>query len=283
MPHKKARQPYQAHRLLRSAGLKPKKSLGQNFLTDNNIRDSILSAARLSKDDVVIEVGPGLGVLTEELAKKAGRVVAVELDDSLSQRLAAKMGPYANVEVINDDILKVDLTSILMSGSYYKVVANIPYYITSPILNFFLQTDLAPLLMIIMMQKEVAQDITAPPGKLNYLSVSMRMFSDPEIVCHVPASCFYPPPRVDSAVVRFNVLSEPAVTVDNVDRFLEFVHQGFGAPRKKMRNSLAIGLKIEPAQADKILGEANIDAERRPGTLSLNDWAALYKKAGRKE
>lgn len=277
MPHKKARHPDQAHRLLRSAGLKARKALGQNFLTDNSIRDAILDAASLSPEDTVIEVGPGLGMLTEELVKKAGRVIAVELDGALAERLRQKLKAYGNLEIINSDILKLDLDGVLKKAGNYKVVANIPYYITSPILHFFMHASRRPSLMIIMMQKEVAEDVTAPLDKLNYISVSMRIFSRPEIVCNVPAASFYPVPSVDSAVVRFSMLEEPAVQVDNLEAFLKFVHSGFSAPRKKLRNSLALGLKMETEGADKILLKAGIDAQRRPGTLSPQEWYHLYR------
>lgn len=277
MPHKKARQPYQAHRLLRSAGLRARKGLGQNFLIDNGIRDAILNAAALSSTDTVIEVGPGLGILTEELVKKASRVIAVELDDALSQRLQKKMRTIENLEVISADILKLPITDILKEERSYKVVANIPYYITSPILHFFIHAVIRPSLMIIMMQKEVAQDVTAPADRQSFLSISMRMFSRPEIVCNVPATSFYPVPAVDSAVVRFIMLEQPEIEVECIERFLAFLHCGFSAPRKKLRNSLSLGLKVETEITDRILLKANIDGRRRPGTLSPQEWYHLYR------
>jgi 16S rRNA (adenine1518-N6/adenine1519-N6)-dimethyltransferase len=282
VPHKKARHPDQAHRLLRSAGLKARKGLGQNFLTDNSIRDEILKAASLSELDMIIEVGPGLGMLTDELVKRAGKVVAVELDDSLAERLRQKLKASTNIEVISSDILKLDLNRLLKGTSGYKVVANIPYYITSPILHFFMHAEKRPSLMVVMMQKEVAQDVTAPPRKMNFISVSMRIFSRPEIVCNVPAASFYPAPRVDSSVVRFTMLEQPAVHIDDIGRFLEFVHSGFGAPRKKIRNSLAIGLKTATDEAATLLMKAGIDPQRRPGTLSIEEWGLLYKAQGEK-
>jgi 16S rRNA (adenine1518-N6/adenine1519-N6)-dimethyltransferase len=277
VPHKKARHPDQAHRLLRSAGLKARKGLGQNFLTDNSIRDEILQAASLSPGDMVIEVGPGLGMLTEELVKHTGRTVAVELDDSLAERLRQKLKASSNLEVISSDILKLDLAGVLKGATGYKVVANIPYYITSPILHYFMHADSRPSLMVIMMQKEVAEDIAAPPGKMNFMSISMRIFSRPEIVCMVPAASFYPAPRVDSAVVKFTLLDQPAIQVDDLHKFLEFVHIGFSAPRKKIRNSLSLGLKIEPDEADALLLKAGIDSQRRPGSLLPEEWSRLYE------
>ena len=264
---------------LKGAGLKARKSLGQNFLVNDNVRDNIIEAAGLSAGDTVIEVGPGLGILTEKLASHAGRVIAVELDDSLAERLTNRLVRFTNIHIINADILSLDLTALIKDGTY-KVVANIPYYITSPILRFFMQAELRPSLMVIMMQEEVARDVTAKPGAMGFLAVSMRLFSIPRLICRVPADCFYPVPRVDSAVVRFDILPQPAVEVGDVEGFLELVHAGFGAPRKQLHNSLAIGLGLEPAAAEKILMRAGIDSHRRPGTLTLDEWSALYREAG---
>ena len=259
--------------------MKARRSLGQNFLVNEAVRDCIIEAACLSLADTVIEVGPGLGMLTKSLASRAGRVIAVELDDGLAERMTRQLSGLSNVRIINADILSLDLTPLINSGTY-KVVANIPYYITSPILRYFMQALLKPSLMVIMMQEEVAREITAEPGAMGFLAVSMRLFSVPEMVCSVPADCFYPAPRVDSAVVRFDMLPQPAVDVGDVEAFLEMVHAGFGAPRKQLHNSLAIGLGCEPADAEKILERAGIDSRRRPGTLALDEWAALYREAG---
>lgn len=279
MPHKERNSTDKVRGQLRGAGLKARRSLGQNFLVNESVRDSIIEAAGLSAGDTVIEVGPGLGILTEKLASLAGRVIAVELDNSLAERLTKRLSGLGNIRIINADILSLDLSSLIKSGTY-KVVANIPYYITSPILRFFMQARLRPSLMVIMMQEEVARDITAGPGAMGFLAVSMRLFSVPEMVCRVPADCFYPAPKIDSAVVRFDMLPQPAVEVGDVEAFLELVHAGFGAPRKQLHNSLAIGLSYEPADAEKILARAGIDSRRRPGTLTLDEWAALYREAG---
>ena len=279
MPHKEKNSTDRVRGQLKGAGLKARKSLGQNFLVNEAVRDNIIEAAGLSAGDTVIEVGPGLGVLTEKLASRAGRVIAVELDDSLAERLANRLVRFSNIHIINADILSLDL-SALVSGGTYKVVANIPYYITSPILRFFMQAEPRPSLMVIMMQEEVARDVTVQPGQMGFLAVSMRLFSVPRMICRVPADCFYPAPRVDSAVVKFDILPRPAVEVADVEGFLEFLHAGFKAPRKQLHNSLAIGLGWEPAAADEILRRAGIDSRRRPGTLTLDEWSALYHEAG---
>ena len=182
--------------------------------------------------------------------------------------------------MVHADILHVNLKDILGGSRSYKVVANIPYYITSPILHLFMHGKWKPGLMVIMMQEEVAEDVTARPGKMNFLSVSMQIFSRPEIICRVPAEGFYPPPKVDSAVVKFTMLPEAAITVGDMEDFLQFVHSGFAAPRKQLHNSLAIGLKKEPVQAEELLKLAQIDPQRRPGTLELAEWRDLYCIAG---
>lgn len=279
MPHKN-REPVRAiQKRLRRHGLKARKSLGQNFLVVDSVRDAIIEAAALSEDDTVLEVGPGLGALTEKLAVSAGRVIAVELDTNLALKLGKKLGGYLNVRIVQADILQQDLND-LVGESPYKVVANIPYYITSPILRYFTRAVSRPGLMIIMMQEEVAREIAAPEGRMGFLAVSMRLFSNPEIILRVPADSFYPVPRVDSAVVRFNMLPAPALDITDIDGFLDLVHCGLAAPRKQLRNSLSIGLKIEAADADNLLRRACIDPERRPGSLSLPEWAALYGVAG---
>jgi 16S rRNA (adenine1518-N6/adenine1519-N6)-dimethyltransferase len=257
--------------------LKAKKRLGQNYLVDQEIRDLIIEAAEISAKDTIIEVGPGLGVLTEKLAAAAGRVIAVELDETLVSRLRRKTERQAGIEIVHADILKVDLRNLLGGVASYKVVANIPYYITSPILHLFMHAELRPALMVIMMQKEVALDVTAGPGHMTFLAVSMQMFSRPVIVCAVPAASFDPKPAVDSAVVIFNMLKEITLPVGEMDQFLELVHAGFAAPRKKMRNSLALGMKVEPCEAELLLEEAGIDTQNRPGAVTLDEWVSLYR------
>ena len=264
---------------LRQSGLKAKKVLGQHFLIDKTILETIVSAAELSPDDFVIEVGPGLGALTIELAKKAGHVVAIELDTGLASRLKRKLSSLSNVTIMNADIMDIDLAELLAGKKSYKVVANIPYYITSPILHYFVEASPKPLLMVVMVQKEVGDAIVAKTGDMTMLAVSMQVYSKPRIISYVPAQSFYPPPKVDSVILRFDMLAEPAVKVTDIKSFLTFVRCGFRSPRKQLRNSLAQGLCLKPVDISLLLTEANIEPHYRPETLTLEEWQRLYEVA----
>ncbi|MBM3148889.1 MAG: ribosomal RNA small subunit methyltransferase A, partial [Chloroflexi bacterium] len=270
MPTKRIGSSSQVRRLLRETGLRAKKRLGQHFLVDKSVLGKIINAAELSLQDVVVEVGPGLGVLTSALAQKAGKVIAVELDAELAERLRDRMLSQPNVEVVNADILKVDLVQLIGLGTVYKVVANLPYYITSPILRYFMENRLKPSLMVVMVQKEVAESIVARSGKMSLLAVSLHVYSSPKVVTRVPARSFYPQPKVDSAVVRFDILPEPAIKVADMDGFFDVVRRGFSAPRKQLRNSLANGYGVKPAEIEPLLGRAEIEPQRRAETLSLD-------------
>ena len=226
---------------------------------------------------MVVEVGPGLGVLTSALAEKVKKVIAIELDTELSVILKNKLAAQANVEVINADILGVDLSQLIGSNSSYKVVANLPYYITSPVLRYFMENSLQPSLMVVMVQKEVAEAIVARYGKMSLLSVSLHVYSKPKIVARVSARCFYPRPKVDSAIVRFDVLSQPAVRESDIDAFFDVVRRGFSSPRKQLRNSLANGYDVKPAEVTSYFESASIDPRRRAETLSLDEWQRLYQ------
>ena len=277
MPRRASLSSAQVKKLLRQSGLKAKKGLGQHFLIDEAALESIVSAAELSPEDVVIEVGPGLGILTIELARRAGKVIAVELDTKLASLLKRRLASLANVNVINADILKVDPSQLLGGKSSYKAVANLPYYITSPILHYFVEASPKPSLMVVMVQKEVGEAIVASPGEMSLLAISLQFYSKPKIVCYVPAQSFYPQPKVDSAVVRFDLLPEPAIKVADVDSFFEVVRCGFSSPRKQLRNSLAHSLGIAPAEVASLLTEVGIDPRRRAETLSLEEWGNLYE------
>lgn len=267
----------QTKRLLRQSGIKARKSLGQHFLIDETVLHTIIEAAHLSSEDTIVEVGPGLGVLTMELARRAGSVIAVELDTRLASLLNRRLSSIANVRVINADILKVSLLQILQGQKNYKVVANLPYNVTSPVLRYFMEASQKPSLMVVMVQKEVGEAIAAGPGKMSPLSISLQVYSRPKIIAYVPPRSFYPPPKVDSVILRLDMLPEPAVKVADMNGFFEVVRSGFCSPRKQLHNSLARGLRVKPSEIALLLKKANIEPQRRAETLSLDEWVRLYE------
>ena len=267
---------------LRRLRLRARKGLGQHFLVDREVMEQVVSAAELTAEDVVIEIGPGLGFMTAELASRAGRVIAVELDRQLADAL--KQTTANNITVINADILSIDPAALVekQGAPGYKVVANLPYYITSAVLRHLLEASLKPRLTVVMVQKEVAEAIAAKPGRMSLLSVSVQFYGQPDIVSYVPAGCFYPAPKVDSAILRITLHAEPAVAVDNTGDFFNLVRAGFAASRKQLANSLAQGLAAPKNQVLPMLEEAGIAPQRRAETLALEDWARLWQVYKRK-
>ena len=265
--------------LLHQFGLRPKKRLGQHFLVDEGVLQRIILAAELTATDTVIEVGPGLGVLTIELAKRAGRVIAVEADARLATALKQFIAPFPNVSIINSDILQTDPALLLASNESYKVVANLPYYITSPTLRHFLEASHQPQSMVVMVQKEVGEAIVAQPGGMSLLAVSVQFYGKPVIIDYVSPQCFYPPPKVDSVILRVDIYEEPEVKAVDRNKFFELVRAGFYAPRKQLRNSLAKGLGLSPQKAANLLEKARIEPHRRAESLSLQEWANLSEVA----
>jgi 16S rRNA (adenine1518-N6/adenine1519-N6)-dimethyltransferase len=266
-----------AKNLLRQSGLRARKSLGQHFLIDEAVLKTIIEAAELSSKDTVIEVGPGLGILTVELARHAGNVIAVELDTELASLLQRRLALLSNLQIVNADILKLKPMQLLDGKNVYKVVANLPYYITSPVLRYFVEASPKPSLMVMMVQKEVGEAIVAGPGSMSILAVSLQLYSRVRIIAPVPAQSFYPQPKVDSVVLRFDMLPEPAVKVGDVKGFFEVVKSGFSSPRKQLHNSLAHGLGMKPAEITPLLKQVGIDPERRAETLSLKEWSKLHE------
>jgi len=264
----------QLHRL----GTRAKKGLGQHFLVDRGVLEKIISAAELETSDTVIEVGPGLGVLTEELLKKAANVIAIEADSKLASSLQKTFSKAPQLTVLNADVLEIDPGEIFAKKRQsYKIVANLPYYIAAPILRHFLEASLKPTLMVVMVQKEVGQRIVAGPGEMSILGISVQLYGKPTVVDYVPAQSFYPQPKVDSAIVRIDVYPKPAVEVRDIAGFFEIVKAGFSAPRKQIRNSLALGLQVTSAETEELLEKADIAPQRRPETLSLEEWAKLHR------
>ena len=267
--------------LLRRAGLHARKGLGQHFLVDGGYLKYILEAAELGELDTVIEVGPGLGTLTRALGERAGRVVAIEKDEHLSGVLRETISA-ANVTVLNEDILKMNLPLILrqhVTGNpiRYKVVANLPYYITSPVLRFFLEAEIKPQRLVVMVQKEVARQITAKPGGMSLLSIAVQLYGEPRIVKYVPARAFYPPPDVDSAILRVDVFPQPKVDVET-GSFFTVVRAGFSAARKQIANSISHRLDLPKEEVQRMLARASIEPQRRAETLSIEEWGKLWKE-----
>lgn len=260
--------------LLRRFNLKPKKSLGQNFLVEEHALEKVAAAAELTPHDTVLEIGPGLGSLTRHLAQAAARVVAVELDQNLLEPLNYVLEGYENVEVIHGDILQLTPISLQLPTAY-KVVANIPYYITSAVIRHLLEAGAPPSRVVLTIQKEVAERLCAAPPDMNLLAVSVQFYSVPKVVAKISAGAFYPRPEVDSAVVRLEVRSQPAVNVPSANEFFRVVKAGFSQKRKQLRNSLSAGLSLPAEQVEAWLTRANIDSKRRAETLSLEEWGEL--------
>ncbi len=257
---------------------KPRKSLGQHFLVDNRIGSRILAAARLTPADTVVEIGPGRGALTRGLLARVSRVVAVELDETLATNLAATLNHPANLSVVQADARTLDLSGAAPTDSPYKVVANLPYYAANPIVRHLLECENPPALLVVMVQREVAESMTARPGKMSLLAVATQFYARAELICSVAPAAFRPAPKVTSAVVRLERRPRPAVAVPDTGCFFDLVRAGFSAPRKQLRNSLSHGLGLAAARAADILLRAEVDGRRRAETLSLAEWGAVYRE-----
>ena len=260
--------------LVKQYGLRPSKGLGQNFLQDDQALQTIVACAEIALVDDVLEIGPGLGNLTRYLALAAHSVTAVELDKLLFPALKKVIAPYQNVRLVQGDILSLDPAE-LMKSTDYLVVANIPYYITSAIMRHLLENGGHPRRLVLTVQEDVAERICAKPGKMSLLSLSVQVYGKPSIVAYIPAKAFYPAPKVDSAVLRVEILPEPLIPTQLLDTFFTLMKAGFSQKRKTLRNSLSGGLGIAPAGAEKMLAAAGIDPMRRAETLSLEEWGRL--------
>jgi 16S rRNA (adenine1518-N6/adenine1519-N6)-dimethyltransferase len=249
------------------------KSLGQNWLHNREVLADIAEYAKISKNDTVLEIGPGLGTLTSELLKRAKKVVAVEFDSELARKLPAQF-PGKNLQVISDDILKFDLSD-LPSG--YKVVANIPYYITNKIIQMLMTAQNKPKTTVLLVQKEVAQRLAAKPGRMSILSVSAQVFAEVTLGNIIPAELFTPAPKVDSQVVILKSRDPSFITDAKEIDFFRVVKAGFSSKRKKLRSSLAGGLKLSKPEIEAILKKAEISPDVRAETLDLDDWVRLTR------
>jgi 16S rRNA (adenine1518-N6/adenine1519-N6)-dimethyltransferase len=264
----------------RKIEVQARKRFGQHFLTDPNILDKIVRAADIHPGDLVLEIGPGLGHLTRALLTAGARVLAIEIDRALAARLKNEFPTTSALTVVEGDFLSADAPEWLTAAGFqlsdYKVVANLPYNITSAVLRHLLEARFQPSLLAIMVQREVALELTAKPGEMSLLSVSVQFYGNPRIVTRVPAGAFVPSPKVDSAIVRVEVEHPSRFPETDKHRFFTIVRAGFAGRRKQLHNALTRGLKMPPQEVDKRLLHALIDPRRRAETLSLEEWHRVY-------
>lgn len=250
----------------------PRKNLGQHWLNDEASLEMMCEAAELSADDTVLEIGPGLGTLTEQLVKRAGKIIAVEFDTLLAKQLAGRVNAK-NLEVVSEDILHFDFTSLPPN---YKIVANIPYYLTSNLIRVISETPNRPSAAILLVQKEVAQRVTAAPGDMSILGVTSQFYWQVGVGPTIKAELFIPPPKVDSMILLLERRDAPLFPVDT-KAFFRVVKAGFAERRKKLRSSISHGLQLPMLEAEALLTQAGIDPNLRAQALSLEDWYRLYQ------
>ena len=276
-------------KILKEKDLKVLKSLGQNFLIDEKVLAEIIQTSELSKNDLVLEIGPGLGTLTNELVKECRTVVAIEKDKKMAELIKEKNeleATFANVasssflKIINGDILKINLNEIIHKYSEnkkYKLVSNIPYYITSPVIKLFLENSIQPELIVLLVQKEVAERICAKPGKLSVLALSVQIYGEPEIINYVDKASFYPKPKVDSAILKIRNIKKE-FSDEYYKKLFKIIKIGFSSKRKKLSNNLSVGLHVDKRESESILQKAEINLNTRAQELSLEEWKKLIQK-----
>ena len=260
--------------------------MGQNFLIDRGALKKIVEAGELTRDDIIVEVGPGFGVLTFELAEKVKKVIAVEKDKTLAKILKERLleNKISNVLVIEGDILKMDISELIgnysLQTTHYKLIGNIPYYITAPLIRKFLESGQKPSIMVLMVQKEVAQRICAKPvqNQMSLLAISVRFYAEPEIIAYVSKKSFRPSPKVDSAIIKIAVKKPKDLPKIDSELFFKIVKAGFAGKRKQLINTLSRGLDKTKERVKDVLEQAMIQPERRAESLSLEEWVALVKK-----
>ena len=270
--------PLNVSELLRLHGLRPRQSLGQNFLVDTSALERVVEAADIQPSSTVLEVGPGLGSLTRYLARAARRVIVVELDANLIPILEEVLGGVENVEIVQGDILKIQPANLIGTSNLeagYEVVANIPYYITSNLIRHLLESSLKPSRFVLTVQREVAERITASPPDMSLLSLSVQVYGLARKVAKIPARAFYPAPKVDSSVVRVDLYPDPLIPAHLIDTFFRLAKAGFSQKRKTLRNSLSAGISWPAAQTSDLLNSVGIDPQRRAETLSIDEWKSL--------
>jgi 16S rRNA (adenine1518-N6/adenine1519-N6)-dimethyltransferase len=264
------------HQLLRRYDLEPNKRLGQHFLVAEGVLNKIVASADLTPEDKVLEIGAGLGTLTRPLAEQAAQIVAVEIDRRLIPILEQELGGYANVTIIQGNILKMD-PAALMEGQDYKVISNLPYGITSSVLRQLLEARPSPNRMVLTMQREVAQRILAQDGRMSLLAISVHFYAQPKLLLRIRPGAFYPPPEVESAVISLDRHKSRPVETYDVDTYFRVVRAGFSQPRKQLRNSLSAGLPLDRAAVSESLQRAGIDPRKRAERLHLKDWEQIVQ------
>jgi len=267
-----------AQNLLKKYRIRPSKRLGQYFLVNKKILNRIIKSASLKKNDVVFEIGPGIGILTQELAKRVKKVTAIEKDPQMCEILKETLKGLNNVEIIKGDILKPPITRyLLLITNNYKIVANLPYYIVSPVIRKFLEIKNSPKEMILMVQKEVAQRICAQPPRMNLLAVSVQLYAKAKILFFVPKKCFWPQPKVDGAIIKLETRdNRKKVSIDK-NLFFKIVKAGFSQPRKQIVNNLSKMLKLDKGKTKTWLLKNKIEPKQRAETLRMQDWIDLTK------
>lgn len=262
-------------RELNALGIKPKKSLGQNFLVNEGIYKKIVVALEIKKNDTIVEVGPGLGTLTGYLAESGAKIMAIEKDRLLIAHLKNKFKDNKNVTIIEDDILKFDPRNYELQTTGYKLVGNIPYYLTSHLIRVALEKWPRPEMIVLMVQKEVAQRITARPPDMSLLAVSVQYYAEPKIISYVSAGSFYPPPEVDSAIIKLTTNDRQQTTSKEAKKFFKVVKAGFANKRKQLINNLSAGLKLSKEKVGSRLLAVGIDSKRRAETLTIGEWQKI--------
>jgi 16S rRNA (adenine1518-N6/adenine1519-N6)-dimethyltransferase len=257
--------------LIKRHGLTPNKNLGQNFLIDHHYLSRVIQAAEINNKDNVLEIGAGVGNLTRLLAASANQVTAVEIDSQLINILRETTSGFSNIQVVHGDILSFEITQ-LISSVPFLVVANIPYYITSKIVRYLMSGSIKPQRIVLTIQMEVAERICAISGKHSLLSLSVQVFGNPSLKSRVPAGAFFPTPKVDSAIVRIDLYSNPLIHVDHLDIFFYLARAGFSQKRKNLRNSLTSGTNLDKASIEILLYRAGIQQTRRAESLSIEEW-----------
>ncbi len=263
--------------LLEKHGTSPLKRLGQNFLVNKGVAEKVSKAADLKPDDIVLEIGPGIGNLTQELAQRTKKVIAVEKDYKMCEILKETLKDYKNVEIIQKDIL-----SYKLHATSYKIVANLPYYITSPVIRMFLEAENPPETMVLIVQKEVAQRICASPPRMNLLAVSVQFYAEPKIISYISKNSFWPSPKVDAAIIKIVPRCSAYGSALFREQFFRIVKAGFSHPRKQLVNNLSTidlpnGVKLKKEQIKNHLLKNKIKPEQRAETLSIKDWLSLTK------